>query len=256
MDSFLVAFSRMMDRRDILIEVISDNGTNFVSGERELRELLSLMDQDKIKHSMSNTGIKWHFNPPRASHFGWFFEALIKSAKRSVAAILSDRDKTDEELLTAFTGDEGLLNSQPLTYQSADPKDESVLTPNHFLDGQAGGQLAPEAVDEIDFHPRHHLLRFQQLIIIFWKRWLREFLSMLNAQRKWTEESKDLSVGEVVLCLKPGLPRGKWPLGRIEQIHSGPDGHVRVAHVKIGRNVYVRPITKLCPLEFDSDAKN
>ena len=45
-------------------------------------------------------------------------------------------------------------------------------------------------------------------------------------------------------------------LGRIEQIHSGPDAHVRVAHVKIGGNVYVRPITKLCPLEFDSDAKN
>ena len=52
------------------------------------------------------------------------------------------------------------------------------------------------------------------------------------------------------------FPRGQWPLGRIEQIHSGPDAHVRVAHVRIGGNAYVRPITKLCPLEFDSDAKN
>ena len=57
---------------------------------------------------------------------------------------------------------------------------------------------------------------------------------MLNAQRKWTEEKKDLTVGEVVLCLEPGFPRGKWPLGRIEQIHLGPDGHVQVAHVRIG----------------------
>ena len=70
---------------------------------------------------------------------------------------------------------------------------------------------------------------------------------MLNAQRKWTEENKNLTVGEVVLCLELGLPRGKWPLGRIEQIHLGPDAHVRVAHVRIGGNVYVRPITKLCP---------
>ena len=113
----------MTDRRGIPIEVISDNGTNFVSGERELRERLSLMDQDKIKHSMSNKGIKWHFNPPRASHFGGFFEALIKSAKRAVAAVLSDADITDEELLTTFTGAEGRLNSRPLTYQSADPKE-------------------------------------------------------------------------------------------------------------------------------------
>ena len=161
--------------------MISDNGTNFVSGERELRELLSLMDQDKIKHSMSNKGIKWHFNPLRASHFGGFIEALIKSAKRATAAVLSNADITDEELLTAFTGAEGLLNSRPLTYQSADPKDEPVLTPNHFLHGQAGGQLAPEVVDEIDFHPRRCWLRLQQLIKGFWKRWLHELLPMLNA---------------------------------------------------------------------------
>ena len=149
---------------------------------------------------MSNKGIKWHFNPPRASHLGGFFEALIKSAKGAVAAVLIHADITDEELLTAFTGAERLLNSRPLTYQSADPKDEPVLTPNHFLCGQAGEQLAPEVVDEIDFHPPRRWLRLQQLIKGFWKRWLREFLLMLNAPRKWTEESKDLTVGAVVLC--------------------------------------------------------
>ena len=68
----------MTDRRGIPVEVISDNRTNFVGGERELRELLSMMDQDKIKHSMSNKGIKWHFNPLRESHFGGLVEALIK----------------------------------------------------------------------------------------------------------------------------------------------------------------------------------
>ena len=195
-----------------------------------------------------------HITPPKASHFGGFFEALIKSAKRAVAAVLSDADITDEDPLTTFTGAEGLFNSRPLAYQSADH--EPVLTPNHFLHGQAGRQLPPEVVHEIDSHPRRHWLRLQQLAEGFWKRWLREFLPMLNARRKWTEESKDLTVGEVVLCLEPGLPRGKGPLGRIEKIHSGPDRHIRVAHVRIGGHVYVRPITKLCPLEFDSDAKN
>ena len=177
------------------------------------------------------------------SHVGGFFEALIKSAKQAVAAVLSDADITDEELLTAFTGAEELLSSRPLTYQSADPKYEPVLAPNHFLHGRAGGQLAPEVVNEKDFHQRCCWLRLQQLIKGFWKRWLRRFLPMLNARRKWTEESKDLTVGEVVLCLGPGLPRGRWPLGGIEQKHSGPEGHVRVAHVRIGGNIYVWPIT-------------
>ena len=139
--------------------MISDNGASFVSRERELRELLSLIDQDKIKHSMYNKGIKWHLNPPRTSQFGGFFEALIKSSKRAPAAVLSD-----EELLSSFTGAEGLLNSRPFTYQSADPNDEPVLTPNNLPHGQAGGQLAPEVVDEIHFHPFRHWLRLRQLL--------------------------------------------------------------------------------------------
>ena len=39
-DSFLNAFARMVTRRGALSYVNSDNGTNFVSGERELRELV------------------------------------------------------------------------------------------------------------------------------------------------------------------------------------------------------------------------
>ena len=35
-DSFLAAFSLMTDRQGIPVESISDNGTNFLSGEREL----------------------------------------------------------------------------------------------------------------------------------------------------------------------------------------------------------------------------
>ena len=43
-----------------------------------------------------------------------------------------------------FTGVESLLNSRPLSSVSGDVNDEPVLTPNHFLIGQMGGELAPE----------------------------------------------------------------------------------------------------------------
>ena len=47
-DSFLNAFNRMANRRGLPEEMISDNGTNFVGVERELRELVEQLDRDKI----------------------------------------------------------------------------------------------------------------------------------------------------------------------------------------------------------------
>ena len=59
---------------------------------------------------------------------------MIKAAKWAVKAILGNADVTDEELLTAFTGTEVLLNSRPLTYQSANRENDTPLTPNYFFD--------------------------------------------------------------------------------------------------------------------------
>ena len=73
---------------------------------------------------------------------------MIKSAKKAIKAILSTADVTDEELQSAFIGAEALIDSRPLTYQSADPTDDIPLTPNHFLVGQLGGKFSPEIIDD------------------------------------------------------------------------------------------------------------
>lgn len=54
---------------------------------------------------------------------------------------------TDEELITACTGVEGFLNSRPLTYQSANPRDDVPLTSNDFLRDQDRGNFAPENIE-------------------------------------------------------------------------------------------------------------
>ena len=129
--------------------MISDNGTNFVGANNELKKLLALLDQEKIQNNMANKSIERKFNPPGASHFGRFYEALIKSSERAINAVLGNADIAEEDLLTTITGAKGLLNSRPPRYQSSDPKDEPVLTPNHFLYRQCGGQLAQETVDDL-----------------------------------------------------------------------------------------------------------
>ncbi len=155
-------------------------------------------------------------------------------------------DVTDEELETAFTGAEALINSRPLTYQSTHPQDMIPLTLNHFLHGQIGGIFAPETVDATDYHPRKHWRRIQEVMRHFWKRWMKKWLPSLNPRQKWKTLSRDLCANDVVLVISPDTPRGQWPLGRIVRTYPGRDGHVRVVDVRIGQSVITRPAKKIC----------
>ena len=105
-DSFLNAFYRTTSRRGLPQEVMSDNGTDFVVANTELKELISKLDKSKIGKSAANNGIKLNFNPPLGPHFGGVHETMIKAAKRATYSILSEADITDEGLSTAFTGAE------------------------------------------------------------------------------------------------------------------------------------------------------
>ena len=249
-DSFLNAFYRMTNRRGKPVEVLSDNGTNFVGGERELRELVLALDKNRITKSTADKGIKWTFNPPLAPHFGGVHETMIKSAKKAIYAVLGNADINDEELMTAFTGAEDLLNSRPITYQTANPKDDLPLTPNNFLHGRIGGEFAPPSVDTTGFNARQRWRRVQELVRHFWTRWIREWLPSIARRSKWHKDTENVTVGDLVLILTPDTPRGQWPMGRIVETFPGKDGKVRTARVRFRGTTLLRPIVKLCPLEF------
>ena len=246
-NSFLNAFHRMTARRGFPTQVISDNGTNFVGAERELRKLVNALEEKKIQESTVNRGVVWKFNP--SPHFNGLHEVLIKAAKRSMVHVLTNADITDEELMTAMVGAEGLMNFRPITYQISNVDDPEPLTPNHFLFNQVGGQFAPESVDTEQYNPRVRWRHVEEIVHLFWRRWLREWLPSLIRRRKWGKERRELQVGELVLGLSTDIPRRKWPLGRIVQVFPGPDGHVRAADVRRKGSVLRRPIVKLCPLE-------
>ena len=251
--SFLNAFYRMVNRRGLPVKMLSDRGTNFIGAEKELKELVNelMKSKNKIKESTANKGIVWQFNPALAPHWGGVHETMIKTAKIAIYAILQSADITDEELVTAFTGAEALVNSRPLTYQSANPSDCPPLTPNHFMFGQVGGQFAPESVDEVPYNPVKRWRRIQELVSHFWKRWLREWLPGLNRRSKWNHETRDITVGDIVLVINPDVPRGSWPLARVTKVFPSRDGHIRAASVRVGDKEITRPIVKLCPLELN-----
>ena len=131
---------------------------------------------------------------------------MIKAAKRAIKSVLGDADVTDEELMSAIVGAEGLINSRPLTYQSSHASDNQPLTPNHFLHGPMGGQFAPETVDTIAFSPQKRWRRVQELVRHFWHRWPREWLPGLSPRGKWHKAKEDLKPGDVVIVVSPDTP--------------------------------------------------
>ncbi|XP_067667337.1 uncharacterized protein [Haliotis asinina] len=249
-DSFLNAFYRMASRRGLPKEILSDNGTNFIGAVNELKQLVAQLDTEKVKSSLANRGVTWKFNPPHAPSFGGVFESMIKAAKRAIYAILGSGDITDEELVTAFVGAESLINSRPLTYQSAHPHDDVPLTPNHFLHGQSGGIFAPDSVDNTPYSPMKRWRRVQELVRHVWKRWMKEWLPSIQTRKKWFSPSRDLQVDDVVTIISPEAPRGTWKLGIITRTYPGTDGHVRVVDIKTDKGIITRPVTKVCPLEW------
>ena len=124
-----------------------------------MRELIKKPDMDKIQKSAANQHVKWHFNPTLGPHLWRVYQIMIKTAKQAIYAILASAGINDEELMTAFTGEAALINSRPLTY----PNDDAPLTPNHFLHGQMGEQLALGLlkIDEKDFNIKKRWRRIQ-----------------------------------------------------------------------------------------------
>ena len=239
----------MVGRMGVPEEIVSDNGTNFISANKELQDALKGVSVQKLQEDTSHHGVKWYFNPPLSPHFGGVFESMIKAAKLAINAQLRDSDVSDEELISIVTGAESLINSRPITYQSSNPKDDCPLTPNHFLHGQLGGSFAPEVDHRIYYSPKKRWRRVQQVIQHFWERWMTEYIPSLNSRKIWQTRCRNLDVGEVVIS--PDTPRGKWPLGRIVEVMKSSDGQVRVVKVKVRVNLYIWSISKLCLLEVD-----
>ena len=144
-----------------------------------------------------------------------------------------------------------MVNSRPLTYQSADGKDIVPLTPNHFLHGQLGGVFSPEVRAEKVNTVWKRWRRVQEILSNFWRRWIREWLPVIGKRNKWTRDEQNLEVGDVVLVLWPNVERNSWPLGRIVEAEEGKDGKVRIVKVRVNGKIYRRGLNSIFPLKLE-----
>ncbi|XP_055840419.1 uncharacterized protein LOC129908125 [Episyrphus balteatus] len=82
-------------------------------------------------------------------------------------------------------------------------------------------------------------------------RWKEEYLKELIKRYKWQYPQRDMEVGDLVVLRDEQLPPNEWRLGRVLEVHRGPDNRVRVVDVKTQKGVVRRSIVKLCILPSD-----
>ncbi|XP_039439114.1 uncharacterized protein LOC120420194 [Culex pipiens pallens] len=259
-ERFIQALRRFVARRGICDDIYSDNGTNFVGARNKMVELLLLLKdrkhRDIVSKECSNQGIKWHFNPPSAPHFGGLWEAAVRSTKKLLLKTIGETPVTAEDLNTLLVQVEGCLNSRPLTPMSDDPNDLEPLTPAHFL-VQSSLQTVPDA--DLSAIPMNRLNKFQtmqRMLQDFWTRWRREYLCQLQGRVKRWKPPIQIEAGKLVVIKDENSPPMRWKMGRIFEVHPGEDGVVRVVTLKTADGYLKRPVEKLCilPLPEYSDA--
>ncbi|XP_053686658.1 uncharacterized protein LOC128736205 [Sabethes cyaneus] len=248
--TFLGALKRMIARRGYCNEIWSDNGTNLVGADRQLRETYTaLMSHGKdAERFLSSLGIQWRFISPSSPHQGGIWEAAVKSAKGLLRPIVGNEKLTFEELTTVLCQIEACLNSRPLCPMSSSPDNCEALTPGHFLVGQPLNLLPEPDVSRVQMNRLDHWEKVQRYTIEFWNRWRNEYLATLQSRGKWRTRQENIKPGQLVLVKSDNVPPSAWELARVSAVHPDQQGLVRIVTLRRGKTEYQRPVQKLCPL--------
>ncbi|GFX72921.1 transposable element Tcb2 transposase [Trichonephila clavipes] len=91
-NAFIATLKRFIFRRGKCAKLYSDNATNFVGANIELKKMFNLVckPDETLASYMASEGIDWKFLPPRAPNFGGLWEAGVKSLKFYLKRVVDD----------------------------------------------------------------------------------------------------------------------------------------------------------------------
>ncbi|XP_038069094.1 uncharacterized protein LOC119738319 [Patiria miniata] len=256
-DAFINALRRFTAVRGSVRLLRSDQGTNFVGAESELKRALEEIDQTKVQHFLEGKGCDYpttKMNAPSASHAGGVWERQIRSVRRVLNALVDQHGTQldDESLRTLMCECAAIVNGRPLSVDNLnDPKSPEPLTPNHLLTLKSSVILPPPGTFQcVDVYSKKRWRRVQHLVNEFWARWKKEYLHTLQVRQKWTKEKPEVKVGDVVIIMDDNLPRNQWQLGRVTEVFPSTDGHVRRAKLAVADSTLDAKGKKTRPSRF------
>lgn len=200
-DACINALRRFTARRGQVVRIQSDNATNFIGAERELREALEALSHSQIQGVLQQHGVTWCFNPPAGSHFGGIWERMIRMVRRILNSVLRQQVLDDDGLHTAICEAEAILNDRPITKLLDDPNDLEPLTPNHILLMKGKPALPPGLFEPHDLYVKCRWRQAQYISDLFWKQWVRQYLPLLQERQKWNQKRRNLKAGDVIIIM-------------------------------------------------------
>ena len=224
--------------------LLSDNGTQMVGAEKELRLMIKGWNVKQLKEFCADRSIKWQFTTPLAPHQNGATEAMVKTVKVALKKAVGDAVLAPFELHTCLVEIANLFNQRPIGRIPTDPDDGSYLCPNDILLGRATSTV-PQGPFRQTKNPYHRFEFCQRIVDAFWKKWSRDVLPQLVPRKKWNTASRNVKVDDYVVVADPNAMRGKWEVGKVVQVFPGDDGYVRNVLVKTNRGNYTRSISKI-----------
>ena len=174
------------------------------------------------------------------------WESIVKLTKKVPRIVKHDRPMSVDSLSTFITEIDSVLNSRPLTSVTDDPNDYKVLTPNHFI---LGRQSLPFTLNDDKIANRARWRAVEELINMFWERFMQEYLPTLNIRKKWNLEKRDFKQKDLVVMKNEHQHRSLWSVDRTISVNKGIDGKVWSVQVRVPNSTLTRPVNTLCLLE-------
>ena len=121
--------------------MISDNGSQMLGGNQELRLLIEDLAKTKLKEFCADRGMKWQFTTPLAPHHNGCSKAMVKAMKSTLKKVIQDATLTPFELYTCLLEVANLVNERPIGRIPNNPNHGAYLCPNDILWGRATNRV-------------------------------------------------------------------------------------------------------------------
>ena len=150
--SFLLCLRRLAAAKGAPSTILSDTVEPSLAGNVSS---LEMQDDPQVQAYLADHRIVWRHQTPRSPWMGGHYERLVRIIKVYLSTAITRKIFTYEEFVTLVKEAETIVNSRPITYQSADTDDiplslsqlawrrSLTLMPRGVIWGVLGGSAAP-----------------------------------------------------------------------------------------------------------------